>query len=98
MAADPLRGRNVPEDAVQYSLFLTKPSLTDAEDNERKLLHLKEQILTCFANLLVQYIWQKQPFSLKYQPETGNDRHILIMLCTSWKKLKPRFPLTLVKK
>ncbi|XP_042560945.1 protein ecdysoneless homolog [Clupea harengus] len=72
MAADPLRGRNVPEDAVQYSLFLTKPSLTDAEDNERKLLHLKEQILTCFANLLVQYIWQKQPFSLKYQPETGS--------------------------
>lgn len=72
MATDlPLRGRKVPEDSVLYSLFLIKPYSKDAIANEKKLLELKEQILTKFANLLVQYIWQNQPFSLQYQPETG---------------------------
>ncbi|KAL2083639.1 hypothetical protein ACEWY4_021412 [Coilia grayii] len=72
MATDILRGRKVPEDSVQYSLFLIEPNSKDTEDDERKLLHLKEQILAEFANLLAQYIWQSQPFSLKYQPETGS--------------------------
>ncbi|XP_076142248.1 protein ecdysoneless homolog [Alosa pseudoharengus] len=73
MATDPLlRGKKVPEDAVQYSLFLIKPDLTDAQANKRKLLDLKEQIFTGFANLLVQYIWQNQPFSLTFHPETGS--------------------------
>lgn len=72
MATDlPLRGRKIPEDSVQYSLFLIKPNLKDSLANENKLLELKGQILTEFASRLVQYIWQNQPFSLIYQPETG---------------------------
>lgn len=72
MATDlPLRCRKIPEDSVQYSLFLIKPNLKDSLANENKLLELKGQILTEFASRLVQYIWQNQPFSLIYQPETG---------------------------
>ncbi|XP_063048216.1 protein ecdysoneless homolog isoform X2 [Engraulis encrasicolus] len=70
MTMDLLGGRKVPDDAVHYSLFLIETK--DAEDNERILLHLREQILSRFANLLAKYIWQNQPFSLKYQPETGS--------------------------
>lgn len=78
MTMDLLGGRKVPDDAVHYSLFLIETK--DAEDNERILLDLREQILSRFANLLAKYIWQNQPFSLKYQPETGRCSHFTVCL------------------
>ncbi|XP_057704617.1 protein ecdysoneless homolog [Corythoichthys intestinalis] len=66
---DVLRRRVVQEDAVQYKLFLTEPvSSTDIEDH---LSCLVEEILAKIAPLSMQYIWQKQPFNIKYYPEKG---------------------------
>uniref|UniRef100_A0A6Q2X028 Ecdysoneless homolog (Drosophila) n=1 Tax=Esox lucius TaxID=8010 RepID=A0A6Q2X028_ESOLU len=70
---DPIRRTTVPEDMVQYYLYLVKPNLTDTQADELHLQHLVEEILAKFATLLVQYIWQQQPFNLKYHPAKGGD-------------------------
>lgn len=62
----------VKEDMVQYYLFLVQPNSLDAQANEKVLQHLLEEILAMLASYLVQYIWQQQPFNLKYHPEKGN--------------------------
>lgn len=54
------------EDMVQYKLFLLQP-----DASEERLTHLAEEILVKFAPLLVQYIWQNQPFNLTYHSEKG---------------------------
>ncbi|XP_052002011.1 protein ecdysoneless homolog [Xyrauchen texanus] len=66
---DALRRPAIPEDAVQYKLFLVQ---SDTEVNERSLQQLLENILAEVAPLLVQYIWQHQPFNLRYHPEKGD--------------------------
>ncbi|KAF7669098.1 hypothetical protein LDENG_00247740 [Lucifuga dentata] len=68
---DILKRRMVQEDTVQYKLFLIKPDGSNSQHAEEHLTHLTEEILTKVAPLLMQYIWQHQPFSLKYQPEKG---------------------------
>lgn len=68
---DALRRPAIPEDAVQYKLFLVQPEPSDAEANEKSLQQLLENILAEIAPLLVQYIWQHQPFNLTYHPEKG---------------------------
>lgn len=57
------------EDTVQYKLFLARPGGSDVA--EEHLTRLAEEILARFAPLLVQYIWQNQPFNLKYRSEKG---------------------------
>lgn len=57
------------EDTVQYKLFLLQPDGSDV--TEERLTHLAEEILVKFAPLLVQYIWQNQPFNLTYRSEKG---------------------------
>uniref|UniRef100_A0A674MZI1 Ecdysoneless homolog (Drosophila) n=1 Tax=Takifugu rubripes TaxID=31033 RepID=A0A674MZI1_TAKRU len=59
----------VVEDMVQYKLFLLQPDGSDV--TEERLTHLAEEILVKFAPLLVQYIWQNQPFNLTYHSEKG---------------------------
>lgn len=59
----------VVEDMVQYKLFLLQPDGSDV--TEERLTHLAEEILVKFAPLLVQYIWQNQPFNLRYHSEKG---------------------------
>ncbi|KAK1793054.1 hypothetical protein P4O66_011388 [Electrophorus voltai] len=66
---DPWKRPPVPEDAVRYRLFLVDPP--GALETERSLLRLLEAILAHMVPLWLQYIWQKQPISLSYHPETG---------------------------
>ncbi|KAM6956604.1 protein ecdysoneless homolog [Aplochiton taeniatus] len=66
-----LKRRVVEEDMVQYSLFLVQPTHSDPLDRDRRLKELVEDILAKMAALLMPYIWQSQPFVLKYQPEKG---------------------------
>ncbi|XP_029927173.1 protein ecdysoneless homolog isoform X2 [Myripristis murdjan] len=68
---DPLSKREVQEDVVQYQLFLTRLDSPSSQATEEHLTHLIETILARFAPLLMQHIWQHQPFNLKYQPEKG---------------------------
>lgn len=66
---DALQRKVVVEDTVQYKLFLVPPDGSNV--TEELLTHLAEEILARFAPLLVQYIWQNQPFNLKYHSEKG---------------------------
>ncbi|KAK2878909.1 hypothetical protein Q8A67_019700 [Cirrhinus molitorella] len=69
---DVLKRPSIPEDAVQYQLFLVHRDQSDAEGHERFLQQILQNILAEIAPLLVQYIWQHQPFNLKYHPEKGD--------------------------
>lgn len=68
---DFLKRPPIPEDAVQYQLFLVHPDPSDAEAHERVLQQILQNILAELAPLLVQYIWQHQPFNLRCHPEKG---------------------------
>uniref|UniRef100_A0A8C1IA99 Ecdysoneless homolog (Drosophila) n=1 Tax=Cyprinus carpio TaxID=7962 RepID=A0A8C1IA99_CYPCA len=69
---DVLQRPSIPEDAVQYQLFLVHPESSEAEAHERFLQQILQNILAELAPLLVQYIWQHQPFNLRYHPEKGD--------------------------
>ncbi|XP_053366586.1 protein ecdysoneless homolog [Clarias gariepinus] len=62
----------VPEDSVQYRLFLLSPDPLDVQKKQRLLLRLLEDVLAEVAPLLVGYIWQKDPFNLSFHPEKGD--------------------------
>lgn len=66
-----LKRAAVPEDAVQYRLFLLHPQRLDVQEKQRLLLRFLEDVLAEVAALLVGYIWQKQPFNLSLHPEKG---------------------------
>lgn len=66
-----LKRAAVPEDAVQYRLFLLHPDPLDVQEKQRFLMRLLEDVLAEIAALLVGYIWQKQPFNLSFHPEEG---------------------------
>ncbi|XP_037659865.1 protein ecdysoneless homolog isoform X3 [Choloepus didactylus] len=59
------------EDTVEYRLFLLPDEPTDPEKHKEILQKYIERIMTQFAPLLVSYIWQNQPFNLKYIPGKG---------------------------
>lgn len=59
------------EDAVEYHLFLTPEKPRETEEHREILQKYIEQIMTQFAPILVPYIWQNQPFNLKYKPARG---------------------------
>uniref|UniRef100_A0A671M636 Protein ecdysoneless homolog n=1 Tax=Sinocyclocheilus anshuiensis TaxID=1608454 RepID=A0A671M636_9TELE len=69
---DALQRPSIPEDAVQYHLFLVYLDSSDAEAHERFLQQILQNILAEIAPLLVQYIWQHLPFNLRYHPEKGD--------------------------
>lgn len=60
------------EDAVQYQLFLLTQKPEDPEHHQEILQQYIEKILAYFAPVLVSYIWQNQPFNLKYKPAKGD--------------------------
>ncbi|XP_030012488.1 protein ecdysoneless homolog isoform X2 [Sphaeramia orbicularis] len=72
---DGIQRRVVQEDTVQYRLFLIQPVGSTAQAEER-LTHLIEEILAKVATFLTEYIWQHQPFNLKYHPEKDVPAHI----------------------
>ncbi|KAM3606202.1 uncharacterized protein V6R79_012431 [Siganus canaliculatus] len=69
---DTLQRRVVMEDMVQYKLFLLQPEASTSRTTEEHVTQLVEEILARVAPLLMQYIWQQQPFNLKYHPEKGD--------------------------
>uniref|UniRef100_A0A7N5JXX5 Ecdysoneless cell cycle regulator n=1 Tax=Ailuropoda melanoleuca TaxID=9646 RepID=A0A7N5JXX5_AILME len=60
------------EDTVEYHLFLIPDEPRDPEKHKEILQKYIERIMTQFAPLLVPYIWQNQPFNLKYKPGKGD--------------------------
>lgn len=65
---DALQRRVIQEDTVQYQLFLIQ---SDGSASQQLLTQLVKEILAKVAPLLMQYIWQHQPFNLKCHPEKG---------------------------
>lgn len=59
------------EDAIEYKFFLVQADSLSSKQTEERLRNLVEEILAKVAPLLIQYIWQHQPFNLKYHPEKG---------------------------
>lgn len=59
------------EDTVEYRLFLIPDEPKDPEKHKETLQKYIERIMTQFAPMLVPYIWQNQPFNLKYKPGKG---------------------------
>ncbi|XP_028280044.1 protein ecdysoneless homolog [Parambassis ranga] len=66
---DALQRRVNQEDMVQYKLFLVQRDCS--QNTEESLKQLVEEVLAKVAPFLVQYIWQHQPFNLKFFPEKG---------------------------
>ncbi|XP_045295509.1 protein ecdysoneless homolog isoform X3 [Leopardus geoffroyi] len=60
------------EDTVEYHLFLIPDEPRDPEKHKEILQKYIERIMTHFAPMLVPYIWQNQPFNLKYKPGKGD--------------------------
>ncbi|XP_025253308.1 protein ecdysoneless homolog isoform X2 [Theropithecus gelada] len=60
------------EDTVEYCLFLIPDESRDSDKHEEVLQKYIERIMTRFAPMLVPYIWQNQPFNLKYKPGKGS--------------------------
>uniref|UniRef100_A0A7N4PG54 Ecdysoneless cell cycle regulator n=1 Tax=Sarcophilus harrisii TaxID=9305 RepID=A0A7N4PG54_SARHA len=63
---------SVAEDAVEYHLFLLPEEPRDPEKHKQVLQKYIATITTQFAPLLVSYIWQNQPFNLRYKPAKGS--------------------------
>ncbi|KAL0617807.1 Protein ecdysoneless-like protein [Plecturocebus cupreus] len=61
----------IVEDTVEYRLFLIPDESRDPEKHKEVLQKYIERIMTQFASILVSYIWQNQPFNLKYKPGKG---------------------------
>ncbi|XP_073935241.1 protein ecdysoneless homolog [Castor canadensis] len=59
------------EDTVEYRLFLIPDEAKDPEKHKEILQMYIERIMAQFACILVPYIWQNQPFNLKYKPGKG---------------------------
>lgn len=56
--------RQLPEDVVEYYIF---PPLPGTDQKDRLKPYLEEQLdlyLASFSPLLVDYIWQNEPFKL----------------------------------
>lgn len=60
------------EDTVEYRLFLIPDERRDPEKHKEILEKSIERIMTQFAPMLVSYIWQNQPFNLRYKPGKGD--------------------------
>uniref|UniRef100_A0A2K6RSD7 Ecdysoneless cell cycle regulator n=1 Tax=Rhinopithecus roxellana TaxID=61622 RepID=A0A2K6RSD7_RHIRO len=60
------------EDTVEYRLFLIPDESRDSDKHKEVLQKYIERIMTQFAPMLVPYIWQNQPFNLKYKPGKGS--------------------------
>lgn len=68
---DILQRKVILEDAVEYKFFLVQTNCFSSKEIKERLKSLEEKILAKVAPLLIQYIWQHQPFNLKYHPEKG---------------------------
>lgn len=66
---DILKRPGIPEDAVQYKLFVVA---ADPSAPEKSLQQILQDILAEITPLLVPYIWQHQPFNLTQHPEKGD--------------------------
>uniref|UniRef100_A0A8C5DHH1 Ecdysoneless homolog (Drosophila) n=1 Tax=Gouania willdenowi TaxID=441366 RepID=A0A8C5DHH1_GOUWI len=69
---DVLQRKVIQEDVVQYRLFLVQTDGLSPQQIEQRLTHLVDDILANVAPLLIDYIWQHQPFGLKYHPKKGD--------------------------
>lgn len=68
---DILQRKVILEDAVEYKFFLVQTDCLNSKQIKERLQRLVEEILAKVAPLLIQYIWQHQPFNLKYHADKG---------------------------
>ncbi|RKF53308.1 Protein ecdysoneless-like protein [Golovinomyces cichoracearum] len=59
--------RHLPEDSVEYSLFVVNPKLKSHDEIRNKLDIIRRESIEMTENLLKDYIWQRDCFNLEIQ-------------------------------
>lgn len=69
----PIPKPTLPDDCIDYSLYLVDSTLDPANDSERriKLREVKKYANDLQKQWLKDYIWQRQDFSLELTKEDG---------------------------
>ncbi|TQS37390.1 hypothetical protein Golomagni_02138 [Golovinomyces magnicellulatus] len=63
--------RHLPEDSVEYSLFVVDPKLKSQDEIRENLDCIRRESLKMTENLLKDYIWQRDCFNLEIQTDHG---------------------------
>ena len=63
--------RRLPDDCVEYSMYVLDHTLKDAEIRER-LRNVQSATSTLTRKLLKDFIWQREGFALELVREDGN--------------------------
>jgi hypothetical protein len=85
--------KRLPEDCVEYMLFIIDPSLT-----QRELLSqfevVRKEALKLTKKLLKDYIWQRDEFSLKSEIQTLDGRNLSLQHVKHLAKPPSRFEIS----
>lgn len=71
--------KRLPEDSVEYTLFIINPALSQKEVLIR-LESVRKEAAKLTSNLLKEYIWQRDAFELKLVQTPGLPLPILLRL------------------
>jgi hypothetical protein len=74
----PIPKPELPDDAVEYSIYLISPSpdpavIDEAADTRARLLEVQRTAADLTKDLLKDYIWQREPFRLEITKEDGME-------------------------
>jgi hypothetical protein len=73
--------KNLPEDCVEYSIYIIDTQLTDSEIRSQ-LRRVQSSASSLTKRLLKDYIWQRQSFNLDLVHENGDA--IPAVFHTAW--------------
>jgi hypothetical protein len=65
--------RRIPEDCVEYSLFIIETKLKSQKEILTRLETVRKEALKLTENLLKEYIWQRESFHLEIESKRGKS-------------------------
>ena len=73
----PIPKPSLPDDCIEYSLYIISPSLDSINDSELRLRlrDVQKRAADLQKQYLKDYIWQRQGLSLELNKEDGEVRH-----------------------
>ena len=75
----------LPEDCVEYSLFIIDSRLKSQKELLGKLEEVRKESLKLVESLLNEYIWQRESFKLELESGKGllstHDLELLLLNC-----------------
>jgi len=73
--------KHLPEDCVEYSLFIIDSKLKSQKDLLARLETVRKESLKLAESLLKEYIWQRESFKLELESGTGTVTSQGLRLC-----------------